>query len=66
MRLKGQPENGNSHTLLMAQRSLLDIVKNIPDDEGQIDAIHAELSLWCKELFADKELLKAFRTIKPY
>jgi len=64
--LKGQPENGNNHTLLIAQKSLQDVIDSIQDDEKQVAAMHGELSRWCKALFADPRLIKALKTIKPY
>jgi hypothetical protein len=42
--LKGDPGNGNAHTLLMVQKSLLDVIDGIDDDEEQVAAMHAELS----------------------
>ena len=62
--LKGHPGSGNKWNLLMVQKSLLDVIDGIQDDEKQIAAMHAELILWCKAVFADPKLLKAFKTIK--
>jgi hypothetical protein len=53
----------------MVQKSLLDVfagIDGIQDEEAQIAAMYEELNSWCKALFADRRLLKAFETIKPY
>jgi hypothetical protein len=66
VRLKGEPGNGNLHTLLLVQRSLLDIIDGIRDDEGQVAAIYEVMARWCRILFGDRRVVLAFETIRPY
>jgi hypothetical protein len=65
--IKGDPGRSNAHTLFFAQKSLIDVIENIDDEKGQINAIHAELMRWCDALFKDNlPLVAAFAELKPY
>jgi hypothetical protein len=63
VRIKGgSPGVGNNWTLLIAQKSLLEVIEGINDEERQIEAIHKVLAAWCHALF-EKELQAALKSI---
>lgn len=64
--MKNQPGNNNKHTLILVRRSLGDVILDAATEDQQIEAIHDQLEKWCRTLFADPQLLKAFATLKPY
>ncbi|CAO4148937.1 hypothetical protein [Methylorubrum extorquens] len=55
-RLLDDPENGNKHTLLIAQRSLTHVVKDRGSENEQIAAIYAQADAWLQALFDDGTL----------
>lgn len=58
IRIAGDPENGNAHTLLLAQRSLSDFLKFSTESE-QLDQIYQQIRAWAESLFADGSLGEA-------
>lgn len=67
VRVKSDTENGNKHTLFIAQKSLTDVIDNVRGEAEQLEAIHAELSRWSKALFSNNpRLIASFKTLKPY
>jgi hypothetical protein len=55
-RLAGDADNRNAHTLLIVQRSLVDVIAGLGTEQEQLTAVHAELRRWSELLFADGEL----------
>lgn len=65
VRLLKDKENGNRHTLLIAQYSLATVLVENPTETAQLDAIYGMLHGWLEALFADGELEKTLVTLRP-
>jgi hypothetical protein len=62
---RGESENGNPWTLLIAQRSLLSVVADGLEERGQIEAIYNRIHEWIKCLFEDGLLEKSLSGLNP-
>ncbi|MGO4134061.1 hypothetical protein ACEQ6A_05790 [Rhizobium brockwellii] len=64
VRLAGDRDNQNPHTLFIAQRSLSEFLDN-SDETGQLLAMHAQIRDWSNALFGDGDLENALRRFDP-
>ena len=51
--IKGDPNNRNSHTLIIVQQSLTKVLSGITETHAQLDKIHQTLESWLSVLFQD-------------
>lgn len=51
--IKGNPENRNSHTLIIIQQSLTNILSDVTETHAQLERIHQILAGWLSVLFQD-------------
>jgi hypothetical protein len=51
--IKGDRENRNSHTLIIVQQSLINVLSGITETHAQLDRIHQTLESWISVLFQD-------------
>ncbi|MEH7850194.1 PD-(D/E)XK nuclease family protein [Rhizobium laguerreae] len=64
VRLAGDRDNQNPHTLFIAQRSLGEFLEN-SDETSQLLAMHAQIREWSTVLFGGGELEKALERFDP-
>ncbi len=64
VRLAGDRDNQNSHTLFIAQRSLSEFLDN-SDETSQLLAMHTQIRAWSTVLFGGGELEKALERFDP-
>ncbi|MBB3521119.1 PD-(D/E)XK nuclease family protein [Rhizobium sp. BK456] len=64
VRLAGDRDNQNPHTLFIAQRSLSEFLEN-SDETSQLLAMHAQIREWSTVLFGGGELEKALERFDP-
>ncbi|RFB97289.1 hypothetical protein B5K11_05155 [Rhizobium leguminosarum bv. trifolii] len=64
VRLDGDRDNQNAHTLFIAQRSLNEFLDN-SDETGQLLAMHKQIRDWSNALFGDGELENALKRFDP-
>ncbi|WP_018964112.1 PD-(D/E)XK nuclease family protein [Ancylobacter sp. FA202] len=63
VRLQGDGENKNRHTLIIVQRSLLDVIREKPTEREQAQAIYSQVNAWLEALFNDGQLAAALDTL---
>ncbi len=63
VRLQGDRENKNRHTLLIAQRSLVDVIHGLPTEREQAQAIYAQIQAWLEVLFDNGQLAQAMENL---
>ena len=51
--IKGDRENRNSHTLIIVQQSLINVLSGITETHAQLERIHQTLESWISVLFQD-------------
>ncbi|MBY3595990.1 PD-(D/E)XK nuclease family protein [Rhizobium bangladeshense] len=64
VRLAGDRDNQNPHTLFIAQRSLSEFLDN-PDERAQLLAMHKQIGDWSAVLFKGGELEAALKRFDP-
>lgn len=64
--LRGDPGNGNNHTLFVARRVLSEVINDSQTESEQIERIYGQLREWCSALFADDNVIKNLMTIKGH
>lgn len=63
VRVQGDRENKNRHTLIIVQRSLLDLIREKPTEREQAQAIYSQVNAWLDVLFNDGQLAAALDTL---
>ncbi|WGD30168.1 PD-(D/E)XK nuclease family protein [Ancylobacter sp. WKF20] len=64
VRLLGDRENKNRHTLFIVQRSLLDVIGEMTTEREQAQAIYNQANAWLEALFNDGQLAAALETLR--
>lgn len=59
--LKGEPGNGNDHTVMICRECLGNVIEDVKNLDDQLGAIHERLTTWLQVLFEDGTLEKAFK-----
>lgn len=63
--VQGDPNNGNRHTLLIIQESLVKVLRGIHETHEQLDKIHQTFEVWLSTLFQDGSLEAELLKLKP-
>ncbi len=66
IRLRGELGNGNTWSLLIAQKCLADVIQDCDSEDKQLQAIYDYFRQLLNSLFSDPQLEQALRNLNPF